>query len=207
MTWLVLHGSDSKRSTDLLHILTFATQIFFSEVVPCEVNLLVCGLHRDKTSDRQIETASLISVHVQDYCVFTLFVKIGFLPKAVTDSRICAELFVATGESYKITNITKWGYLSWAPTITGSNATAWTSLQALETVWNLPYAAFISHLTELVIIMAGIAITLKFSLCPPNPSTSLATRITLRYSNGWQRTSTRISLSLIETSALAWRNL
>ncbi|KAG6551691.1 hypothetical protein Mapa_006780 [Marchantia paleacea] len=49
------------------------------------------------------------TVMATDYCVYTLFVKTGFLPKAGTNSYISTEFFDANGNSYKISNITEWG--------------------------------------------------------------------------------------------------
>ncbi|BBN20693.1 hypothetical protein MPTK1_5g19862 [Marchantia polymorpha subsp. ruderalis] len=49
------------------------------------------------------------SVVATDYCVYTLYVKTGFLPKAGTDSRISTRFFDVTGTSSQISNISEWG--------------------------------------------------------------------------------------------------
>ncbi|BBN20698.1 hypothetical protein MPTK1_5g19865 [Marchantia polymorpha subsp. ruderalis] len=49
------------------------------------------------------------TVLARDYCVYTIFVKTGYMPQAGTDSHISAEFFDAAGNTYKISNITEWG--------------------------------------------------------------------------------------------------
>ncbi|KAL3687835.1 hypothetical protein R1sor_014144 [Riccia sorocarpa] len=52
---------------------------------------------------------SSTTVLAKDYCVYTVFVKTGWWPKAGTDSIISTEFFDSKGNSYKVNNLTDWG--------------------------------------------------------------------------------------------------
>ncbi|BBN11991.1 hypothetical protein MPTK1_5g16600 [Marchantia polymorpha subsp. ruderalis] len=53
---------------------------------------------------------SATSVLAEDYCVYTVFVKTGWLPKAGTDANIGAAFYDASGNSMTISNFTDWGH-------------------------------------------------------------------------------------------------
>ncbi|BBN18133.1 hypothetical protein MPTK1_8g00030 [Marchantia polymorpha subsp. ruderalis] len=52
---------------------------------------------------------SSTTVFAKDYCVYTIFVKTGWLPKAGTDSSISTQFFDSKGNSYKVDSLTEWG--------------------------------------------------------------------------------------------------
>ncbi|KAL2622436.1 hypothetical protein R1flu_002641 [Riccia fluitans] len=54
---------------------------------------------------------SSTSVLAEDNCVYTVFVKTGWLPRSGTDSNIGATFYTAEGDGIEIANFTGWGNL------------------------------------------------------------------------------------------------
>ncbi|KAL3678377.1 hypothetical protein R1sor_021333 [Riccia sorocarpa] len=48
------------------------------------------------------------SVTATDYCVYTLYIKTGFLPKSGTDAQISTRFFDVSGASTTLSNLTTW---------------------------------------------------------------------------------------------------